>query len=158
MDVEQEETVHRGPAWTRAERFLLGTSGTLEGILAGLHLGAGACLGCADVPVGLTAGGLCLLAAHLVASVRAHARRSAANAVVELIRGDHSRWRVVTRAGRVVEGEVLAGSLVHPFLVLLGIRDSSGARIRVIVPPNALAPEQFRRLRVALREVGGPTR
>lgn len=59
---------------------------------------------------------------------------------------------LVLRRGSHLPGRVLPYSLVTPYLVILGImQDEHSGRRNILIMPDAMNAESFRRLRIALR-------
>ncbi len=59
------------------------------------------------------------------------------------------------RDGKQLNGQICGDTLVTPWLVLLNVRIDGGGRRSVVVLPDSLPREDFRRLRVLLRNSGG---
>jgi len=83
---------------------------------------------------------------------RTVAEKSGGRGVRELWVGGARSIEVVDAAGRLWEGEVRDGSFVAPWLTVIRWRPA-GARFdrTIVVLPDMLARESFRRLRVLLR-------
>jgi hypothetical protein len=115
--------------------------------LALLHLVALAALWLADLPTAWQTAGSVLLALSLAAHGRSHealALRGTRNGRLEIRRDDH--WLPATQ---------FSAKLLLPFLVLLhiGLPVPSSPRY-LIVLPDSLPREDFRRLRVWIRWLG----
>lgn len=85
-------------------------------------------------------------------ALRRHAWRTAPAAVVEVMVSSDAVVVVRCRDGRLAAGHVRSASFVHPRLTTLVWRPD-GARLSrsVLLLPDMLAAEDFRRLRVLLR-------
>ncbi len=71
-------------------------------------------------------------------------------AVARLVWTRHGHWRLVNAAGVGYTAELRSDSYVHPWLVILNFKTTT-ARTSVILFPDSLHDEDFRRLRVRLR-------
>jgi len=85
-----------------------------------------------------------------------HALRQAAGAVVGIEVRSDGTVVLQSRHGGRRSARILDSSTVHPWVVVLNLRDVTGAKgpswpRHVIVPRDACEPEGFRRLRVWLR-------
>lgn len=96
-------------------------------------------------------------------ALRRHAWRTSPRAAVELMVSSDAVVVVRRRDGQLAAGHLRSASFVHPRLTTLVWRPD-GARVSrsVLVLPDMLSPEDFRRLRVLLRygrrevEAGAP--
>jgi len=59
------------------------------------------------------------------------------------------------RDGKQLSGQICGDTLVTPWLVLLNVRIDGDGRRSVVILPDSLPREDFRRLRVLLRNSGG---
>lgn len=59
------------------------------------------------------------------------------------------------RDGKQLSGQICGDTLATPWLVLFNVRIDGGGRRNVVVLPDSLPREDFRRLRVLLRNSGG---
>jgi len=85
-------------------------------------------------------------------SLRRHAWRTAASSVVELELRDDRSISARSRAGDWVDYQVEVGSFVSPLLTVLRLRPKARRLVRsVLITPDSLDPDSFRRLRVWLR-------
>lgn len=133
-------------------RFVLQPSTGLTWLLAAAHAGAAALVwlvlpGWYGKVLASSA-----LGASLAVGLRRHARRWGPAAIVELeLNGDGS-VTLRRKDGRDVSGRLLASTFVSPRLVILNL--ATQARwlpLAVLVPADAVPPEDHRRLRVWLR-------
>jgi toxin CptA len=133
-------------------RITIGPSRILATVLAVAHSAALAVM----LIVTLPAWARLLMAAAIIASgawsiLRAALQRSR-SAIVELEAGEGGRISCRTRDGRWREGQVLASSFVSPWLTVLNLRVAGAARAtHLLILPDNLEKEAFRRLRVLLR-------
>ncbi len=81
-----------------------------------------------------------------------HARRRHRRSVASLVWATPEEWRVIRRGGQEQAARLYRGSYVSPLLVvlLLGPPQALG-RWPVIIVPDMLDPDTFRRLRVLLK-------
>lgn len=137
-----------------AERMLLRLrpSRALTWLFAGGHaLGAAALWLTPFAAVWSLAGSLAL-AAHLVWILRKHTWRNAAGSVVELELRQNCSVSLLTSAGRWVDYQVSRATFVSPLLTVLDLRAEAGhRRCSVLIAPDSLDADSFRRLRVWLR-------
>jgi len=103
------------------------------------------------------AAGLCLLGSFGY-HVALHGVRRHPDSVVELEWGrDAGRMLLSTRDGGLVAVRVLPSSFVAPYLAVINVkRDRAWFAMHVVIVPDCLAPDAFRRLRVWLRYRGQP--
>lgn len=96
-----------------------------------------------------------LLCAFIVASAvylyLRHVSLSHACAVVRLTWVRHGDWRLVTADGAEHGAELQGDSYVHPWLVILNFGLEPRGRTSVVLFPDSLHEDDFRRLRVRLR-------
>lgn len=129
----------------------LGASRQAVLVLRALQLGAAACPFASDLPVGIP----WLLAAWALLyggrCIGLHGSRRADRAIVLLIRDGQGRWRLRQRDGTLLEVALEPGAFVHPLLMLLPFRGVDGRRVSVLMVPDMVHGDDFRRLRVWLR-------
>lgn len=135
-------------------RIELRPSRLLQGAILGIH--GGAALLVLTLPLPLPLLPLLLLCLAAVAGAIVHLRRSRhgrdSHAVRALYLAADGRWTLVTHQGESVDGSLRADSYLHPWLTVLNF---SGPRPRTIVLlPDSLDRDVFRRLRVRLRLQG----
>jgi toxin CptA len=137
-----------------AERpfLLLGPSRLLASALGGAHALAAAALWLTPLPFAWRLAGSLGLAGHLAWSLRRHAWRTAARSVVELELRDDCSILARPRAGGWVDYQLDGGSFVSPLLTVLRLRPEARRLVcSVLITPDSLDPDSFRRLRVWLR-------
>jgi len=83
--------------------------------------------------------------------VAVHATGRAGRAIVHLSWDAGGRWRLIQRDGRVLDAVLAHGTYSHPALVALALRSADGGLRRVLVVPDRIDVDCFRRLRVRLR-------
>ena len=130
--------------------FQLLPSRTLTGLLTSVHAITGLGVWLAPLAPGWKVAVSLVLTGALWMALRQHAWRVAAGSVVALdVRADCS----VCAHSRVAgprEYEVAPGTFVSPFLTVLGLA-APGGRVRfVLILPDGIDPDSFRRLRVWL--------
>jgi toxin CptA len=130
----------------------LGSSRRLAQILGSAHFLAAAALWLAPLPVGLSLTGTLALSLHLVWVLRRHAWRNAAGALIELEFLDDCSILAGSRAGMREAYRVAGSSFASPLLTVLNLRPEAGGRTRsVLILPDSVDADGFRRLRVWLR-------
>jgi toxin CptA len=133
-------------------RIAIMPSRYLAAALAAVHMGAASAALLCPFDWRLRAVLVAFVAASLLLSLRRHAAlRSPQSIVAVEISGDGG-WTYCLRDGTWREAELLASTYVSPAVTLLGlrVRESWLARHALIVPDN-VDPENFRRMRVAIR-------
>ena len=128
-------------------------------VLTLTHAGAAAALSALSLPGWTTA---CLAAAVLASYLWLTARHALLwhpRSVRRLRWGSGQRWQVGLRDGRELSATLRMDSFVRPWLTVLLLRPESGGPVRnVVLLPDMLEAEAFRRLRVRLRlEQGAKT-
>jgi toxin CptA len=127
-------------------------SRALTWLFAGGHVLASAALWLAPFAAAWSLAGSLALAAHLVWVLRLHAWRNAAGSVVELELRENCSVSALSRAGGWMEYQVSRETFVSPLLTVLDVRAETGHRGRsVLITPDSLDADSFRRLRVWLR-------
>jgi toxin CptA len=131
---------------------VLRPSPLLFALLAGMHGGGTVILLFLPIPVWLKTSSAVLLVASLVFYARRDALRSIPNAIRAIQFSPDCACSV--QIGRVdwTEAKLLDSSFVAPYLTVLNLR-ISGARFarQVVILPDAVDSEMFRKLRVLLR-------
>ncbi len=85
---------------------------------------------------------------------RCHRRQDCDHSVIRLEWRRGNSWLVGQADGTTWMAELGPGTLLTPYLVGLDLRLDTGRRIDVILPPDALPADAFRRLKVRLRIEG----
>jgi hypothetical protein len=116
------------------------------------HLGAGAAIWCAALPLPVRGGLMVAIAAALGWSLFARAMLRSAESIVALEITTTGRLSFLTRRGKWHACELLGTSYVSPRLTILNLKPDDRRLVRhvVVVPDNAEAGD-FRRLRTWLR-------
>lgn len=128
----------------------IGSSRFLSAVLVLLHLGALALLYPIDPPWWLGVSLAVLLGASLYRSVTLHAWRNAASAVTALRWSDDAGLEL-SNADGALRAAIVRSRFVHRWLVLLSTKSTGDRWGRSLaIAADALDPESFRRLRVAL--------
>jgi toxin CptA len=120
-------------------------------VLLFMHGGAMAVM----VPAGLSPWLTLLISAGIVTSLvhtlKAHALLRARNAVVQLVWDAEGEWTLLTAAGQSFKARLLPTTYLHPHVVILNFRrDHRWGSRAVVVLPDAVDADTFRRLRVRL--------
>lgn len=92
---------------------------------------------------------------HGLALVVRVVRVSPAQAVARLELSARLTWRVVFGDGRRVDAQLRRAVLVSPLITTLSLRCADGARCDVLLLPDTVDADAFRRLRVRLRRMEG---
>ncbi len=133
-------------------KIKLRPSWLLAGVLTLAHGGAVAVMWCIDVRPWFAASASIILLVHLVVVLRARALLLTAGAVVALEVSSDNVLSVQTRETDWREFEVLGTTFVMPCLTILNLRPHAGGPVqRVVILPDSLHMEDFRKLRVWLR-------
>jgi toxin CptA len=120
--------------------------------LCAIHGAAAALLWLVPLPLPGKAVITVVVAVSLVYLLARDAALHAAHAIVGLEIEDGGRVSYWTRSGRRVECEVLDSSYVSPRLTIVLLRERGRAGTRkLILLPDSMNPQDFRRLRVWLR-------
>jgi toxin CptA len=84
--------------------------------------------------------------------IRRYALLKGADAPVALVISPNNAFSFDTRSGECCECRVLDGTYVKPYLTVLDLQSADGRAIRrIVLVPDSLHAEDFRRLRVWLR-------
>ncbi len=135
----------------------------LFSVLTLTHAGAAGALSVISLPGWATAClAVAVLASYLWLTAR-HALLWHPRSVRRLRWGDGRRWQVGSRDGQELSATLRADSFVRPWLTVLLLKPETGGLVRnVVLLPDMLDAEAFRRLRVRLRldqgvkTTGGP--
>lgn len=131
--------------------YSIGPSRVLAAILLLSHFSIAGLLLYLDLALIWVMAALGLLLCSLVYEMRI-ALRVGNGAVVILRIARDNRFSIGLRDGRWLEGEVLGSTTVTAFLTVINLRVSGERRLRsVVILPDCMAPEDYRRLRVWLR-------
>lgn len=137
-------------------RLALRPSPGLTGLLVAGHAGAVALVWLVLPPWWGRALASSALGASLVIALRRHALRSGGEAIVEVELSADGGVNLRRQDGGLIEGRLLASTFVSSLLVILNFATQPRGRLAVLVPGDALTPEDHRRLRVWLRWRGAP--
>lgn len=117
-----------------------------------MHVFAGAMLGLSSLPWWLVGAAIAALAASLAFYLRREGLRLAPESIVALSLHPDCRCAFQTRSGARHEATLLGSSFVAPYLTVLNLRPSNGLPTRhVVILPDGVDAERFRKLRVLLR-------
>jgi toxin CptA len=98
----------------------------------------------------LLAGAMLVVVACLFVTLR-DAKLKLAHSCVSFRLGSENGITLMLRNGQSVTGTISPGSLVTPFLVLLNIKNSEHGRRNLVLMPDCMKRDDYRRLRVVLR-------
>jgi len=138
------------PAWRVV--IAIGPSRRVAAYVVAIASGAIACVLLSSLAAAPAASACVALLAAGVAAFCREAVRKGRGAVDRLVVDLEGRVEASAGAGAPVAGRLAAGSFVAPWLTVVRWRPD-GARFTrtVMVPPDAVDPDAFRRLRVLLR-------
>lgn len=133
-------------------RVNLRSSRLLTVILALAHGAAIAVILLVDLPIGVKAVAATGLAVYWLVFVRRLPLLLTAGSVMAIEIGSDNKLSVQTNRGEWDECEVLGSTYVTPYLTVLNLRQSENrvAR-RIVILPDSINVEDFRKLRVWLR-------
>lgn len=134
----------------------LGASRQLALAFGVLYAGGAACLAYTDVPMALRVPAAVLVLIAGARCLACHALPRAAHAIVLVLWDRQGQWRLLQRNGVLLDAWLEHGAYSHPALLVLPLRVRGGRRVRVLVVPDRVAGDDFRRFRVRLR--CGPNR
>lgn len=139
-------------------RLRLGPSAQLGWLLGAGHVGVVVLSWITPLGWWLSIGLSLAAVASLAVTLRYHALRSAPGALTALELRQDGSAAVQDQQGRWSDARVLGSSFVSPVLTILNVK-VAGARLRrsVVVAPDTLPADDFRRLRVWLRWRRPPT-
>ncbi len=144
-------------AYATPLRLELKPSRNLLWVLTATHFGALGLLPATSLPVWLVVSLSALVVASYARQVLRFAWLRSPASVVSLFWPAGEQWRLRDRSGGETTAFLLPDSFIKPWLTILLFRPDSGGRVRnVIILPDALDAESFRRLRVRLR-LNSPT-
>jgi hypothetical protein len=129
----------------------LGRSARLLFLLIALHAAGVAALAASALPAWLRLAPLPLLLWSCVHHARMHALRSVPDAIVALRLGADGALAAALRGGGWVAVSALPGSAILGFVVVLRAGGPARGRRTLVVTSDALAPGQWRALRLWLR-------
>ncbi len=122
----------------------------LGAFLAVSHVGAAAALLLTSLPWWAVIGLASVIAASMMRLVTRFALFTDPRAIDHLEWLTGGEWRLSSRDGTAFSGVLLPGTYLHPWLVVLAFRVGRSRR-NVVILPDMLDSDTFRRLRVRLR-------
>ncbi len=138
------------PAWRVV--IAIGPSRRVAAFVTAISSVAIACVLLSSLPAAPAGAACAALLAAGVTALRRDARREGSGAVDRLVVDLDGRVEASGGAGTRVAGRLVLGSFVAPWLTVVRWRpDGSRLARTVLVPPDAVDPDAFRRLRVLLR-------
>ena len=124
----------------------------LAGLLTAMHGLALALIWLLPFDQWLKIAAVLLLLVSLIYHVRRDAMRTSPNAILALKISPECRCSVQVRSGDWFEAQLLPTSFVSPYLTILNLRFDHARLVKhVVILPDAIDAEQFRKLRVLLR-------
>lgn len=91
-----------------------------------------------------------LVMVHAAYSIRRHALLQDAKSVVRLLWDAQDQWTLTRRDGIACSAKLLPGSYLHPALTVLNYKVSNWHRTSVVILPQRVDAEDFRKLRVRM--------
>lgn len=117
-----------------------------------VHLGSFGLLWPLTVPFWIKAMIAGLLAASLIYYLRQDALLTSGTAVTAFTLTDAQKCIMTTRSGAIIKGNLLANTFVSPYLTVILIQPQEKWLSRsIVILPDSLDTDTFRRLRVWLR-------
>jgi toxin CptA len=124
----------------------------LTTILAFAHVAAIAATLLVDIPMPVKAMGAAGLAAYWLVFIRRQFLLLTPDSAMAIEISSDNQLSIQTRRGEWGEYNVLGNTYVTPWLTVLNLRQSGGrATRRIVILPDSVDPEDFRKLRVWLR-------
>jgi len=127
----------------------------LAAALCAAHLAAAGAAWLAPVPVWLKAAITLAIAASLVDTLARKAALHSDAAIVSLEVTDGGRVAFMTRNGEWRAAELLGTSYVSTYLTILNLKPQDGRVRHVVLLPDNVDAQAFRRLRIWLRWAAG---
>jgi toxin CptA len=130
----------------------VGPSRRLAGLLAGMHGFAAALFWLAPLPHWLAVLLMAVLLGSAWHTLRRDGFRSLRHSLIALRLEDDCRCEFQTRDGAWHEASLLGSSFVAPHLTVLNLKPAGGRLVKyLVILPDAVNAEDFRRLRVWLK-------
>lgn len=123
----------------------------LAALLVGAHLVASTVLLFLPLPLFAVAPVFALIAWSGVHTVRRHALRVDAGAIVRVTRNEDETWMLTRRDGGSVSATLRPGSFIHPALLVLNFIAEDKKKFAVVLAANGVNSDDVRRLRAKLR-------
>lgn len=122
----------------------------LTGIIIVIHLGAAVALCAADLHGLLKCAVIFLIMASLAHALGTCIMQLHPDTPVQLLLTVGEEWWLTCVRGETIQVQLLPAAYVHPWLTVLSFR-GEGRRYSVILTPDVVDADMFRRLRVRLR-------
>jgi len=104
------------------------------------------------LPISVKLLGICVLAASLVFYLRLYALLKSAESVVAIELSEAMQCTLETRGAKHLSCVILGSTFVAPYLVVLNLKPQNKyLGCSVVILPDSIDGEEFRRLRVLLR-------
>ncbi len=130
----------------------VGPSRRLAGLLVGMHVFAAALFWLAPLPHWLAALLMPVLLGSAWHTLRRDGFRKLSYSLIGLRLDADCRCEFQTRTGAWHEAALLGSSFVSPYLTVLNLKPAGGRRVKhLVILPDAIYAEDFRRLRVWLK-------
>lgn len=135
-------------------RVALRPSRRLGLLLCAAYAGAVVGLASLDLPVSLSAAALGFLVLSAACDIGGHAAEAFRRRMCELVLMPDGECLVRRQCGSEIRGALGGEGLVHPWVVCFRVRAANGKTLGVVILPDMLDADGFRRLRVRLRHQG----
>jgi len=129
-------------------------SNTLAGILLLLHLGAVLIVFFVVYPGWLRLGLFSVCVWSLWSNLRQHAWRNADKAIISFVE-QYDEWYLIDRAKNKYSATLCGDSIVTPYFAILNFRRERRTIKSIVILPDTIQRDSFRRLRVHLRSLPG---
>lgn len=122
----------------------------LAGGIVAVHLGAALALCIADLPGLIKCMVLLMVTASLAQALLIHVLQKHPGAPVQLLLTADAQWWLTCASGHTFSVQLMPAAFVHPLFTVLSFRGGE-QRFTVILTPDVVEEDMFRRLRVRLR-------
>ncbi len=119
-------------------------------VLYVIHAGAMISVLVSGLPIGLQPFPILLVLVSLWHCHRLYIAQDNPASVVAVLLNVRNEWWLKTCMGRDIRADLQAGAFVHPLVIILFFK-AEGENFRVVLTPDRINPDDFRRLRVRLR-------
>ena len=122
----------------------------LAGGIVAVHLGAALALCTADLHSLIKSMVMLMVTASLAQALLARVLQKHPDAPVQLVLTADAEWWLTCVSGQTLSVQLISGAFVHPLFTVLSFQ-GEGRRYTVILTPDVVEADMFRRLRVRVR-------